>query len=89
MEDLSKKTTILFPPKLFAHLSKIAKLKGTSVGSLVRAACEAQYGFASQADRLAAVKELSTLGLPVGDPEELKRQSVPDPSALLPDHDAD
>jgi len=35
-------------------------------------------------EQLAAVAALSSLALPVGTPSEMKRQSVPDPDALLP-----
>lgn len=81
--ELSKKTTILFPPDLHERLSSLAAQKGISIGELVRSACEKQYGLVSREDRLEAVRSLATLGLPVDDPEKMKRQSVPAPEELL------
>ncbi|HSF39861.1 MAG TPA: hypothetical protein VLT87_08725 [Thermoanaerobaculia bacterium] len=41
-------------------------------------------GASSSKTRLEAVRELSRLSLPVGDPEEMERESVPEPEDLLP-----
>lgn len=41
-------------------------------------------GASSSKTRLEAVRELSRLSLPVGDPEEMERESVPEPKDLLP-----
>ena len=82
--ELSKKTTILFPPDLHEQLTLLARQLGTSLGELVRRACEAQYRLSSRDDRLAAVRELEAMSLPVGEPEAMKRESVPDPAELMP-----
>jgi len=82
--ELIKKTTILFPPDLHAHLTRLAKQRGVSLGHLIRSACEAHYRSVSIAERLEAVEELSRLELPVSGPAEMKRESVPDPGDLLP-----
>ena len=82
--ELTKKTTILFTPELHRRLSQLAEQKGASLGELVRAACERQYGLVSNEARLEAVKELGILRLPVTDIRTMKRQSVPSPSRLLP-----
>ena len=82
--ELSKKTTILFPPRLYHHLVQVARRRGTSVGQLVRAACEAQYQDPTTDERLDAVRELGALNLPVGTPEQLVAQSVLRPEGLLP-----
>jgi hypothetical protein len=82
--ELSKKTTLLFPPDLYRDLTRLARQRQVSVGELVRRACEAQYGIVSRESRLAAVKELEAMSLPVGDPKQLERESVPDPEDLLP-----
>ena len=81
--ELSKKTTILFPPDLHERLSRLAAKKGVGLGELVRSACEKQYGIVSREDRLAAVRKLAALELPVGDPGEMKLESAPDPEEVL------
>lgn len=75
--ELVKKTTILFPPDLYEQLSRIAGRRKTSVGELVRAACRLQYGLSTREARLSAVRELASLSLPVGSPQDLERESVP------------
>ena len=82
--ELSKKTTILFPPDLHARLVKLARQHGKSLGDLVRIACERQYGLVSEEERLAALGALSQLGLPVADPKTMKEESVAAPEDLLP-----
>lgn len=82
--ELSKKTTILFPPELHERLVRLARLRHVSLGSLVREACEAHYGLRPPEDRLAAVEELAALQLPVGTPEEMEREAVATPEDLLP-----
>ena len=81
---LSKKTTILFPPRLFDYLSSRAKQDGKSLGQLVREACEKQYGTVSEHHRLQAVDELEALQLPVASTKQMKRESVPAPDQILP-----
>jgi hypothetical protein len=82
--ELSKKTTLLFPPDLHEHLSQLARQRGLSLGELVRRACEIQYGMVSRESRLAAVRALEAMSLPVGDPDQMERESVPSPEDLLP-----
>ncbi len=81
--ELSKKTTILFSPELHKHLSRIAAQKRISLGELVRKACEMQYGPISKEDRHAAVQELAALKLPVGDVQEMKKESVLRPEEII------
>lgn len=83
----SKQATITLSPELHRRLACLAEDRGTSLGELVRQACEVQYGEARPLPaevRLAAVRELAGLSLPVGDPSEMKRQSVPGPDDLVP-----
>ena len=75
--DLSKKTTILFPPDLHKHLMAEAARRGMSFGQLVREACETKYGHVSSEDRLAAVADMATMALPVADVRRMKEESVP------------
>ncbi len=82
--ELTKKTTILFTPELHERLARLAVQRGVSLGELVRLACESQYGLATREERLAAVRDLAALDLPVGTPEEMARESVPTPEDLLP-----
>jgi len=82
--DLTKKTTILFSPELHRRLSRLAARRGSSLGELVREACERQYGIAGSAAGLEAVEALAGLRLPVGKPAAMKRESVPAAGALLP-----
>ena len=80
--ELSKKTTILLSPDLYAHLVRTGRARHKSLGQLVREACEAQYGHVSGEDRLRAVDELQRLSLPVGSPRKMKQESVPRPRDL-------
>ncbi len=81
--ELSKKTTILFSPELPERLARLAEQRRTSIGALVRAAVEQQYGLVSKEERLAAVSALGELNLPVGYPEEMEIESVPTPEEIL------
>ena len=81
--ELTKKTTILFPPDLHKRLSLLARQKGVSMGHLVRLACREKFGLSSKSYRLEAIEELAAMSLPVGDPKSMKAESVPEPSELL------
>ena len=74
--ELSKKTTVLFPPELYDDLANLARQRKSSVGELIRDACRAQYFRATRSERLALVDELAALRLPVGTVEEMERESV-------------
>lgn len=84
MEKLTKKTTILLTPDLHERLTRLAERRGTSLGELVRTACERQYGLGGSEERRQAARELATLRLPVDTPARMKRESVPDPEVLVP-----
>jgi predicted transcriptional regulator len=75
--ELSKKTTILFPPELFAQLTHLAEQRSTSVGELVREACRSQYFLSTREDRLAIVAQFEALRLPVANPRRMKQESLP------------
>jgi predicted transcriptional regulator len=76
--ELSRKTTILFSPDLHDQLTHLARQLDTSLGELVRQACQAHYNLFSLDERLAAVRELEAMSLPIGEPEDMARESVPD-----------
>ena len=82
--ELSKKTTILFPPELHEHLSRLAEQMHTSLGELVRTACERQYRLPTREEKLRAVGSLAGLRLPVGSPRKMKQESVPQPKEIVP-----
>jgi hypothetical protein len=84
MEQLTKKTTILLQPALHRRLTRLAEQRGTSLGDLVRTACERQYGLGGSDERLQAARALAALALPVGTPAQMKRESVPTPEEILP-----
>ncbi len=80
--ELTKKTTILFPPELHERLTRKAEREETSLGELVRRACHREYGGPSQAERRRALDQLLGLELPVGEPDAMKRESVPSPDEI-------
>lgn len=86
MELTNKKTTILFSPSLHALLAKLAEERGTSIGDLVRMACEREYGVSgpTMEEKLAALRRMSRLNLPVSDVATIKRESVPSAKELMP-----
>ena len=66
MQTLSKKTTILFSPKIYRQLEQVAKERHTSVGQLVRQAAIQCYLVPDKRTRLEAVQALAAMQLPVG-----------------------
>ncbi len=82
--ELSVKTTILLTPELHDRLTRLAEREDTSLGALVREACERQYGIAGSQERAVAVRELARLDLPVGSARAMKRESLVRPDKLLP-----
>ena len=83
MEKLTKKTTILFRPELHRRLMRLAEQRDTSLGELVRSACEKQYGIGGSRERIAAVRAIGAMALPVCAPGQMKRESQPRPDELL------
>jgi hypothetical protein len=84
VETLTKKTTILFSPGLHERLTRLAEQHGTSLGELVRRACEHQYGTLPAEERVAAVRRMAALALPVASVRRMKRESVADARSLAP-----
>lgn len=73
---LTKKTTILFSNDLYSHLQKVAKSRQTSVGDLIRSACEKEYGLISTEESVIAVEKLGKLNLPAPPVDQMKREIV-------------
>jgi hypothetical protein len=84
MYTLTKKTTILFTPELHGRLTHLAEQRRTSLGELVRSACEFQYGMVPAAEKVAAVRRMAALALPVASVRRMKRESVADAGSLAP-----
>ena len=84
MDKLTKKTTILFQPDLHRRLTRLADQRGTSLGELVRSACEKQYGIGGSEERIQAARAIGALELPVCAPAQMKRESQPQPDETLP-----
>lgn len=80
--ELTKKTTILFPPELHDRLARLAAQRRTSLGDLVRSACEREYGASSREEKIAAVRRIVALKLPASNVSRMKRESVSSPEDL-------
>ena len=80
METLTKKTTLLFSPRLHRRLTDLAAQRGTSLGELVRSAC----GSASAEDKVAAVRRIVDLALPVAGVERMRREPGPKTGRFAP-----
>jgi hypothetical protein len=81
---LTKRTTVLFTPELFDRLHQEAKRRGTSIGHLIRQACEDTYRSGPSPTRVAAVEELARLALPNDTPEQVEAESMPESEDLIP-----
>lgn len=77
MEPRAHKTTILLSASLHERLISLARQRGVSMGHLIRAAVEAQYGLMDTEERVRAVRSLGDLSLPVDTPATMKRESNP------------
>ena len=84
MDKLTKKTTILLQPDLHQRLTRLAAQRGTSLGELMRRACEKQYGIGGSKERIQAARAIGALELPVCAPAQMKHESQPHPDELLP-----
>ena len=74
MSTMTKKTTILFPPKVYRQLEHVAEQRGTSVADLIRRAAIQCYLVPDQRTRLAAVEAIAAMNLPVADWETMERE---------------
>ena len=67
MHLLTKKTTILFSPKVYRQLERVAHKEGTSVADLIRRAAIQRYLLPNRQSRVDAVEALAAMRLPVSD----------------------
>lgn len=74
MSTLTKKTTILFSPKMYRQLERLAGQRRTSVAQLVRQAAIQCYLLPDRKTRLAAVEAIAAMRLPVGEWSQMERE---------------
>lgn len=74
MQGLTKKTTILFSPKLYRQLERLAEEQKTSVAHLIRKAAIQCYLMPDRRTRMEAVKALAAMQLPVADWPTMERE---------------
>lgn len=76
MAEYTERIQVLVAPDQLARLRALGYRQRRSVGSLIREAVETVY-FTDNVDRrLAAVKRLAAMNLPVSDWEQMERESV-------------
>jgi predicted transcriptional regulator len=73
MSTLNERLQILVSSDQRRRLEAEARRRGTSVGSLVRQAIDAQFGAVTREDRLAAVEAIRSLRGRYLTPEEINR----------------
>ena len=74
METLTKKATILFAPKMYRQLERLAKQRHASVAQLIRRAAISHYLLPDQKTRREAVEALARMNLPVADWPTMERE---------------
>jgi hypothetical protein len=73
---LSKRVEVLFDPKQYAELERVAHQNGKSVGGLIRDAVERLYLQPSREERLKAVERLVSQNFDFGSWEEVKEEII-------------
>ncbi len=76
MAKLTKRVQVLLDPFQYQRLEEIARQRERSVGALIREAIDQTYLQGAVDDRLAAVRTLAAMRLPVADWEQMERESV-------------
>jgi hypothetical protein len=73
---LSKRVEVLFEPKQYAELERVAQQNAKSVGGLIREAVERLYLKPSREERLQAVERLVSQNFDFGSWEEVKEEII-------------
>lgn len=71
---LTKKTTILFDPKMYRQLEQVAGKQGVSVAHLVRQAAIQRYLLPDRKTRRQALEAIAAMQLPVGEWSQMERE---------------
>lgn len=76
MTTLSRRVQLLLTPEQYKRLEAIAGAEGISIGALIRRAIDRLQGPSRQPKRLKAVRRIAAMSLPVGDWEQMERESM-------------
>lgn len=76
MSTLTRRVQLLLSPHQYKRLEALAKTRGTSIGALIRESIEKLYLQSDETERLEAVRSLANLRLPVGEWEQMERESM-------------
>lgn len=76
MAELTERVQVLLAPEHVTRLRNLAKREDRSVGALIREALEATYFRQDRAKRMAAVRRIAEMDLPVADWEQMERESI-------------
>lgn len=73
-DPINKKTTLFLSRSLYRKLVKLSKITEKSMGELLREAAEQQYFSAPSEKKIKIVREMATMQIPVGRPEEIESE---------------
>jgi|OpeIllAssembly_1097287.scaffolds.fasta_scaffold510112_2 hypothetical protein len=76
MATLSRRVQVLLSSEQYRRLEGLADAEGISVGALIRRAIDRLQGTPPQTKRLRAVRRIAAMSLPVGDWEQMERESM-------------
>ena len=76
MATLSRRVQLLLSPEQYKRLEALAGAEGISIGALIRRAIDRLQGPPRQTKRLKAVRRIAAMSLPVGDWEQMERESM-------------
>jgi predicted transcriptional regulator len=76
MATLTKRVQVLLNPFQYQRLDEIARQRNRSVGALIREAIDQVYLRDAVAGRVASVRALAAMEMPVADWEQMERESV-------------